>query len=128
MSKRCRQNRKQCSLIWVCTVCPDLCFRKLRIITVMHSRDADRMAKRIDPDRSSLIWVYTVCPTLSVQKLRIINIIMVFLCNIRLTGFTCNGSLFIVCYVYFTFINSFCGSFGSAQLSSTTCICVRINC
>ena len=44
VSKRCRGNCKQCrpwshcssrsSLIWVCTVCPDLSVRKLRIILV----------------------------------------------------------------------------------------------
>ena len=40
-SKRCRGNCKQCrpwsdcSLIWVCTVCPDLSVRKLRKITVI---------------------------------------------------------------------------------------------
>ena len=44
-SKRCRRNGKQCrpwsdfssrsSLIWVCTVCPGISVRKLRIITVM---------------------------------------------------------------------------------------------
>ena len=26
------------SLIWVCTVCPDLSVRKLRVITVMHKK------------------------------------------------------------------------------------------
>ena len=44
VSKRCRRNGKQCrpwsdcssrsSLIWVCTVCPGISVRKLRIITV----------------------------------------------------------------------------------------------
>ena len=46
-SKRCRRNSKQCrpwsdcssrsSLIWVCTVCPGISVRKLRIITVLSA-------------------------------------------------------------------------------------------
>ena len=35
------------------------------MFTVMHPKDADRMADSVDPDQtsqSSLIWIYTVCP------------------------------------------------------------------
>ena len=51
------------SLIWVCTVCPGLSVRKLRIITE-------------DPDQSALFWICIVCLDLSVQKLRIITLIL----------------------------------------------------
>ena len=38
----------------------------------MHPKDADGIAKSVDPDqisRSSLIWVCIVCPDLSARKL-----------------------------------------------------------
>ena len=44
--------------------------------TVMLLKDADGIAKGVDPDQTApLIWVCTVCPGLSVQKLRLITVI-----------------------------------------------------
>ena len=56
------------SLIWICTVCPDLSVQKLRNIM-----DVEEKPNSVEPDqaaRSSLIWICTVCPDLSVRKLR----------------------------------------------------------
>ena len=82
-SKRCRRNGKQCrpwsdfssrsSLIWVCTVCPDISVRKLRIITVpcthggmsmtnepRHDK-TNKMSVRPARTQISLIWVFAGC-------------------------------------------------------------------
>ena len=63
--KRCSQYCKQCrpwsdcflrsSLIWVCTVCPDLSVRKLRIITVCVQR---RWLPRLKPSSTSLAHLF----------------------------------------------------------------------
>ena len=57
--------------------------RKFVVITlkveqcgIMRPKDAEGIAKSVDPDQtvpSSMIWVCTVCPGLSVRKLRIIS-------------------------------------------------------
>ena len=74
VSKRCRQNGKRCrlwsncsfcSLIWVCTVCPDLSFRKLTVMFL--SFRTDRSGQTVQTHiRSSLIRVYTVCTSLCI--------------------------------------------------------------
>ena len=45
-------------------------------LRVMHPKDAEGIANRVDPDQTApLIWVYTVCLNLPVRKLRNITVI-----------------------------------------------------